>query len=333
MPRIKRKITRDYTIIQNDIFRDQLLGISDRGILCTMLSLPDSWNFSATGLASILPDGRKKVNSSLQRLESAGYLRRSRIYKSGKVVDWLYEFCDQPIFREDLLAQKETEEKNLLPQKSEADKDFFLKKSAKEGNLFPLLDEIESAEVQKELDNKIQNKSNIKELNTLDGNQSIYHIDTTEKKEAKIERLTISEELIKQIKRDIDAEAITGTLSADEVAFAVDLIAELRTTNKTEKICDRKLDPDYVRQVASKIKAEHILYAFECVREHEGPINNIRSYLRSAIFNAPFSMSCYYSSAVSQRKISDKDFEVAASFEDAVKQRLGNDYDPDILTR
>lgn len=44
----------NFTVIDNQVFKSNL-SLKARGLLSTMLSLPDNWNFSTTGLTSILP--------------------------------------------------------------------------------------------------------------------------------------------------------------------------------------------------------------------------------------------------------------------------------------
>lgn len=115
MPRIKRIIPKGFTTVCNDFLRDTDLSLAARGLLMTMLSLPDGWNMSGRGLASILPDGRDKVFSTLKVLEEKGYLRREKIKENGRFVDIEYQFCDSPIF---LSLKKEKLCKNTLPVSS-----------------------------------------------------------------------------------------------------------------------------------------------------------------------------------------------------------------------
>ena len=61
------------------MLRDMRLGVTERGLLLTMLSLPDNWNFSIKGLSRILPDGCAKIGTALHNLEAAGYLVREWI--------------------------------------------------------------------------------------------------------------------------------------------------------------------------------------------------------------------------------------------------------------
>lgn len=61
-------------MVAKDIFKDKRLKLQDRGLYTTLLALPDDWDFSIRGLASILPDGRDSVEKSLKRLVEFGYV-------------------------------------------------------------------------------------------------------------------------------------------------------------------------------------------------------------------------------------------------------------------
>lgn len=88
----------DFSIIPNDIFRDQNLSLRDIGLLCLMLSKPDNWEFSIKGLAAITgKDGRDAVAASSKNLEKSGYLSRSRERgENGKVSGWVWTISDTP---------------------------------------------------------------------------------------------------------------------------------------------------------------------------------------------------------------------------------------------
>ena len=98
MAKVKKKITSDFTIVHNKMLRDRNLGATERGVLMTMLSLPDNWDFSIKGLTCILPDGYTKISTALKNLETLHYLVRERVYCNGRIVDWDYTFSDEPMF-------------------------------------------------------------------------------------------------------------------------------------------------------------------------------------------------------------------------------------------
>ncbi|MBO5229623.1 MAG: hypothetical protein J6B20_02420 [Clostridia bacterium] len=67
----------DYTTIPGNITHDKDLDLKSRGMLLTLLSLPDSWNFSERGLVKIFNnEGRSSIRSALKVLEELGYLKR-----------------------------------------------------------------------------------------------------------------------------------------------------------------------------------------------------------------------------------------------------------------
>lgn len=87
-----------FTVVDNFALRDDRLSLKARGLLVTMMSLPDNWKFSENGLCSILPkDGQASIRSGLKELESAGYLTRTRTRDScGRVSDVVWTICDKP---------------------------------------------------------------------------------------------------------------------------------------------------------------------------------------------------------------------------------------------
>ena len=77
---LKNKTQNNFTMISNNILRDNSLKMIDRGVMCTICSLPDGWDFSVAGLCKIVPDGKDSIRKSLKRLETKGYLRRTSVH-------------------------------------------------------------------------------------------------------------------------------------------------------------------------------------------------------------------------------------------------------------
>jgi hypothetical protein len=71
--------TKNYTVLSNYHFREKGLSLKAKGLLSLMLSLPDSWNYSVSGLVTLSKDGKDSVMSALAELEKFGYLERERI--------------------------------------------------------------------------------------------------------------------------------------------------------------------------------------------------------------------------------------------------------------
>ena len=102
MPIIRHTHKNFFTILPHKLVRDENLTLRDVGLLCYMLSMSNDWVFSINGLTAVLPnDGKDAVSSSLNRLEQAGYLRRTRLRNNGKLGDSLWQVSDEPIFRQE----------------------------------------------------------------------------------------------------------------------------------------------------------------------------------------------------------------------------------------
>lgn len=73
---LKNKTQGNYTIVSQNIMRDTNLSLSERGMLLTLLSLPDNWHLTIMGLCQILPDGKEKISKTLNSLIGKGYVTR-----------------------------------------------------------------------------------------------------------------------------------------------------------------------------------------------------------------------------------------------------------------
>ena len=77
---LKNKTKRENFMIVSKIFlQDRNLSLTERGLLATMHSLPDEWEFTIAGMGKILPDGEGRIKSSLDGLVKKGYVTKSQI--------------------------------------------------------------------------------------------------------------------------------------------------------------------------------------------------------------------------------------------------------------
>ena len=60
---------KNYTTMSNYHLRDPNLSNKARGLLSTMLSLPDNWDYTTRGLAKICKDGVDGITAQLKELE------------------------------------------------------------------------------------------------------------------------------------------------------------------------------------------------------------------------------------------------------------------------
>lgn len=69
----------NYTLIRNDVLRDQRLSFRSRGILGYLLSLPNNWHTDSVKIAAEGAEGREAVRTCLTELETVGYVIREKI--------------------------------------------------------------------------------------------------------------------------------------------------------------------------------------------------------------------------------------------------------------
>ena len=70
---------KNYTTMNNHHFRNRELSLKAKGVMSLMLSLPDDWDYTIKGLATLSKDGVDSVRSALKELEEQGYLTMKRI--------------------------------------------------------------------------------------------------------------------------------------------------------------------------------------------------------------------------------------------------------------
>ena len=74
--------TQNYTVMSNSHFKEKKMSLKAKGLLSLMLSLPDDWNYSVSGLVTLSKDGKDSVMSALAELEEFKYLVRHRTTNS-----------------------------------------------------------------------------------------------------------------------------------------------------------------------------------------------------------------------------------------------------------
>lgn len=108
-------VIRDkYSIIPNEVFWDKRLDYRSRGLLCTIFSLPNGWDFSVRGLVKLVTqrdedgviitpqrgEGDKAIRAAVHYLENLGYLERTPTKDNkGKFTGYDYKLNIPPIPR------------------------------------------------------------------------------------------------------------------------------------------------------------------------------------------------------------------------------------------
>ena len=246
---------KPFVPMKKNILMDQELGLRERGMMATLLSLPPEWEFSAKGMAAILPDGVDAVNASLKKLESRGYVTR------------IQERDENGRFLGTMLIINSVPDTLPLPELP--------------SEVFPETDEPSSeiplTENPAQLNNKESNNQeiNIKEINIHQSGEC-----STQDYREKLE----------EVKQQIDYDAVTADRPMD-IKFAdtiVQLMAEVYLSGKKEiKVMGENLPAEVVKARLRTLTFSNVEYVIDCIKETDSSIANPRSYLLTSLYNAP----------------------------------------------
>lgn len=111
MAKVQVEKTKNYTVMSNNHFKEQKMSLKAKGLLSMMLSLPDTWDYSVSGLVKLSKDGKDSVMAALAELEKFGYLKRERVTNSkGQFAGIDYTVYEEPQ-KDNPVAEKQHEGK------------------------------------------------------------------------------------------------------------------------------------------------------------------------------------------------------------------------------
>ena len=108
---------KNYTVMSNRHLMDHRLSLKAKGLLSVVLSLPDDWEYSVKGLASISREKETSINSALKELKEFGYLiitkKMPNQTASGRIeYEWdFYEYSNKIDYTPEWLWDKQTTKK------------------------------------------------------------------------------------------------------------------------------------------------------------------------------------------------------------------------------
>ena len=275
---------KGYTVMSNNHLRNHALSLKAKGLLSQMLSLPDDWDYTLQGLAQINKESIDAIREAVRELERAGYIKRSRERDGrGCLRGTVYTIYEQPH------AEPTPEEPaQALP----ASENPTLEK--------PMLDK-------PTLENPMQliTKGRNKEKQNTD--QSITDSipfpsgfpDVTAQKrtEAKESFERYRDLILENI--DYDVLASDPHVDREQLDEIVDLVQEtVCSTRSRIRVAGNDYPAEVVRSKLLKLNSEHIRFVTDCLKQNTTRIRNIRHYLLAALFNAPSTMSSYYTALV-----------------------------------
>ena len=271
--------TKDYTVMSNHHLRNNELSLKAKGLLSLMLSLPEDWDYTLRGLSKICKDGIDSIRVGVQELEAQGYLVRQRVrLPNGQLGSVEYTILEQPKPK----PEKPTLEKPMLENPTQVK---------------PTLDS-PTQEIPTQLNKDILNTnlSNTDESNPILSNPPTP-MGTRMGKDGMEAREIYRQIILENI--DYEILAADPQVDREQLDEITEIILDtVCTSRKTVRISSDDFPAEVVKSRFLKLNASHIQYVMSCMKENTTRVRNIKKYLLAALYNAPGTISNYYSSLV-----------------------------------
>jgi hypothetical protein len=75
MNKLTHGIDRDFTVVPNQVLKDKRLSFKAKGLWITIISLPEGWNFSVTGMAALATEKESAIKRAMLELVEYKYLK------------------------------------------------------------------------------------------------------------------------------------------------------------------------------------------------------------------------------------------------------------------
>ena len=282
--------TRDYTVMANHHLRNTKLSLKAKGLLSLMLSLPEDWDYTTKGLAKICKDGVDSICSTVNELEEHGYVIRERIRNAkGQLTDIQYTILEQP--KPPQPGQGKPKQENPVldspvlgtPKQEEPEQGNPAQLNTKKSSNQGLNTDLSNTEVS----NPIQSNPYENELQAADG------MGTDTRSSREIYREIILENI--EYRHLVQNNQIDRERLDELVELIVDTVCSAR---KTIRIAGDDYPAEVVKSRFMKLDSSHIEYVLSSMQENTTYVRNIKKYLLAALYNAPSTISSYYTSLV-----------------------------------
>ena len=269
---------RNYTTMSNYHLRDRNLSNKARGLLSTMLSLPEDWDYTTRGLALICKDGVDSITAQLKELEQYGYLSRRRLRdENGRITDMEYVIYEEPHTASPDTASPYTENPDMgnpdvgkPHQENPAQRNIDIRNTEKQNTDLPSTDSFPSSRESAEVKRRNEMLEKMRDYREIVMDAIGY------------------DDLLRDIPQD-----------RDRVDEMLELIVETVCTSKSFiRVAGADYPAEIVRSRLLKLDGDHIRFVLDCMRENTTKVRNIKQYLLTALYNAPATIGNYYTSRV-----------------------------------
>ena len=290
--------TQNYTVMSNYHLRDKSLSLKAKGLLSLMLSLPETWDYTLSGLAKISLEGKDAIRATVVELEKAGYIQRHQTTgKDGKFGSNEYIIREYPASHEPppegpSSAQPLSENPSTVPPSAGA-------------TLTENPTQIKKDPVKK--DQKITDSVSTESFPFPSvPSPSPAPVETERKrKEGKRRRQSVNKGEMdayrEMIRENIDYDGFVRErpYDAGQLDEMVEIMVEAVCSKKeTLRVAGNDFPQAVVKSRLLKLDREHIVFVFDCLKENTTQVRNMKQYLLTVLYNAPATIENHYAAQV-----------------------------------
>ncbi len=302
-----------YRVQKNDNFivmttyhlHDQALSLKARGLLSTLLALPEDWDFSLKGLTAICKEGIDAIREAVKELENNGYLVRTRISNEKGQMDSLacsiYEYPQgkeqQTINQPEKfpvhtpIPSHSPNEAQPAQEKPTLEKPTLvyptLEKPAELNKSYPVTPKIKNINIIPQGSYPYPshphpvNTGNVRHFPTMAQSQSAVQEDTDP-----------TESLWQIIQEKVGYEALCQDYGKEKMDEIVGIIVSALLSHRISFRFGSDVVPSkLVKKQLFGINSHHIQYVFDSLKKTAPLIHDPKAYLLTCIYNATLSMN------------------------------------------
>lgn len=303
-----------YRVQRNDNFivmttyhlHDHALSLKARGLLSTLLALPEDWDFSLKGLTAICKEGIDAIRETVKELENNGYLVRNRIRdEKGRMESMTCSVYECPLEKAQPQAIKQPEKRLACPtipshSPMEAQPTQVKPALEKPTLVYPTLGNPTELNKSYPVTPKIKNINIIPQgsypypshpypVNT--GN--VWHFPTAANSLPVDQEDTDPTEFMWQtIQEKVGYEALSQDYGKEKMDEIVGIIVSALLSHRISFRFGSDVVPArLVKKRLFGINSHHIQYVFDSLKKTAPLIHDPKAYLLTCIYNATLSMN------------------------------------------
>ena len=286
MPVFRVERNKGYTVMSNYHLRDKSLSLKAKGLLSQILSLPEDWDYTLSGLCYINRESKDAIRTAGNELERAGYIERHQTTdESGKFSSNEYIIHEQPVSLPSSLDKPSSENPTTGKPTSENPTQLNKDRVTK--------------------DQSITDPSSTHSFPSLSpppaemaGTVAASPLEGKRREAATPSAVEIYRDIIKE-NIEYDHLLRHSKIDREELDGIVELLVEtVCTARKTIRVAGDDYPAELVKAKLLKLNSGHIEFVMDCMRENTTKIRNIKKYLLAVLFNAPSTMGSYYTALV-----------------------------------